>query len=285
MAKKQDWVDINEVGMFTPLPLDQVWNLSAPMRLYYSPQFFGMENIDPKQPALYVTNHTIYGIADGPLLVSQIYKEKGIWLRNLVDNAHYEIPIWRDVMDMIGGVRGSQANCTALMDKGEHILVYPGGGRETCKKKDEKYQLTWRKRTGFARMAIQNGYPIIPIAVLGGDDAYDIIYDSDDIMNSPVGTLLENSGLLRTFIKDSEHIPPLARGLAGTLLPKPVKLYHSIGPAIDTTALKGKEGDKEVLWNVRSEVEKSLYSQFEALKEIRKNDDKINPLRKFLMDL
>jgi hypothetical protein len=35
------------------------------------------------------------------------------------------------------------------------VLVYPGGGREVAKRKGEKYQLLWKERVGFARLAIE----------------------------------------------------------------------------------------------------------------------------------
>ena len=59
-------------------------------------------------------------------------------------------------------VLGSPEYCAALMEAGQHILVFPGGGREVMRRKGEAYQLIWKQRTGFARLAIEHGYDIIP---------------------------------------------------------------------------------------------------------------------------
>ena len=37
------------------------------------------------------------------------------------------------------------------MERGEAILVFPGGGREVMKRKDEDYVLIWKERLGFVR--------------------------------------------------------------------------------------------------------------------------------------
>lgn len=54
----------------------------------------------------------------------------------------------------------------------ETILVFPGGGREIAKFKGEEYALRWQGRSGFARVSVANGYPIVPVGLVGGDDVY-----------------------------------------------------------------------------------------------------------------
>ncbi|PCJ79261.1 MAG: acyltransferase [Flavobacteriales bacterium] len=275
-----------EVLPFKPLSVEICVTITEPLRKLCAPQFFGMDNIDPKVPTFFVANHTIYGLFDGPLFIVEAYRKKGVFMRALVDNVHHEIPIWGDYLTYIGGaVRGTRENCSALMENKEHILVYPGGARESFKQKGEKYKLTWKKRSGFARMAIEHGYRIIPIAGIGGDDTYDIIFDSQDIMKSALGKFLENSGLAQKFLKNGEEIPPIAKGIGKTIIPKPQKFYYSFGKPIDTKPFKGKHEDKEVQMQVRKLVEESIYKQFEMLKEKREKDTDVSPLRKFLNNL
>jgi 1-acyl-sn-glycerol-3-phosphate acyltransferase len=57
------------------------------------------------------------------------------------------------------------------------ILVFPGGSREVNKRRGQQYQLLWRERIGFARLAIKHGYPIVPFAAVGADDMFDVIID------------------------------------------------------------------------------------------------------------
>lgn len=242
---------------FIPPSVDFVEKFTAIGRAYFEPQFFGMENVDKDKPALYVTNHNVMGVLDGTLWAAQMYMEKGIFCRSLVDDLHYMMPGWRDLATKVGFVRGSRENCALMMGHGEHIMVYPGGGRETCKRKGEKYQLTWKKRTGFARMAIESGYDIITVAQVGQEDAYDIVMDGDELMDTKFGGWLREKGIAEKYLKDGETMFPLVRGIGPTFLPRPEKQYYAFGPRISTAEYKGKT-DQESLWELREKVELQL---------------------------
>lgn len=269
---------------FDPPSLEFVMNATKPLYAYFTPEFIGMEKVDPDKPTLFVHNHSVLGIFDGQMLGAELYKEKGIFMRSLVDNAHYEVPVWRDMVTMIGGgVRGTRKNCAELMRQKEHILVFPGGGREVCKQKGEKYKLTWKNRTGFARMAMEFGYQIIPVACIGADDAYEVLIDSNDIMDSKLGDWLKKSGIAQKFLKNGEHIPPITRGIGPTLLPKPQKFYYAFGDPIETKDLMDKYEDKDVQMQIRKEVELSMNQLFVELMEKRDAEfEEMSPLRRFL---
>ncbi len=79
------------------------------------------------------------------------------------------------VVEQTGAVLGTRANCAALMRSGAHILVFPGGAREVFKHKGEAYQLIWKERYGFVRLAIEHGYTITPYATAGAEEAFDVL--------------------------------------------------------------------------------------------------------------
>lgn len=272
---------------FDPPTLSFVKKVTRPMFEYFTPEFYGIENVDPSRPTLFVTNHTVFGLFDGPMFGAELYEKKGVFVRSLVDNVHYEVPVWRDLLtSVMGAVKGSRKNCSELMRQQAHILVYPGGGREVCKQKGEKYKLTWKNRLGFAHMAIEYGYQIIPIAGVGGDDAYDILVDSNEVMDSALGNLLKKTGVAQKFLKNGEHIPPLVKGIGPTLIPKPTKFYYAFGKPIDTKQYAGMHEDLAAQRAVRKEVEESMYAMFNDLLEKAKEDyPKMNPFRRWLNSL
>ncbi|MFM1875951.1 MAG: hypothetical protein RL266_1688 [Bacteroidota bacterium] len=269
---------------FTPPSKEFVEGVTALGRLYFQPQFFGMDNVHPDKPALYVTNHSVLGALDGTLWAAQLYMEKDIFMRSLVDDLHYMMPGWKDIAPKLGFVRGSRENCAAMMEHGEHIMVYPGGGRETCKRKGEKYKLTWKKRTGFARMAIESGYDIITVAQVGQEDAYDIVMDGDEIMDSKFGDWLREKGIAEKYMKDGDTVFPLARGIGPTLIPRPEKQYYAFGTRISTKEYEGKT-DEETLWGVRTRVENQLELDITKMRIRKLEDGDGNWLRSFLNSL
>jgi len=271
-----------DIVRFNPPPLAWVERATALSRLYFRPQYFGLEYVDAQQPALYVSNHTIFGMLDSPLLYEKLYKDKGIVLRSLGDHFHFDVPVWRDILKQGGAVPGTPENCARLMQAGEHILVYPGGGREVAKRKGEQYKLTWKTRTGFARMAIAHQYPIIPVATVGADDAYDVVFDAYDVMENPLGRLLLDRPIIRKKTRNGDMLMPIIKGIGPTLIPRPEKLYFSFGKPISPAAFIGKENDKEQVWQLRKQVMDALERQLEQLKTQRANDHNIGPLRKWL---
>ena len=257
---------------FTPPPAKTMGRLLTMQRLWHRPWMTGLENIDPKRPTLFVGNHTIYGMLDVPLLAYEVYQRKGVYIRGLADRMHYKIPVWREVFKWIGSVVGSRENCSALMQSGAHILVFPGGSREVAKRKGEAYQLIWKDRTGFARMAVEHGYRIIPFAAVGAEDCYDILIDSNDIMGSGLVKWLKTTALGSKFIGDGEQIFPLSRGLGLSMIPRPERFYYSFGEPIETDLYKGESDDPAVLAEVRDAVKASIEAQLTTLLKVQAKD-------------
>lgn len=264
--------DSDDVIDFKPLPVETVWKLAAPLRAYHRPLFYGLENIDPKKPSLLVGNHTIFGMLDIPHLGSAIYRERGVMVRSLGDRAHFQIPGWGELLKSVGSVVGTRENCARLMQAGQHVLVFPGGGREVAKRKGEAYKLIWKERTGFARMAIEHGYPITPFASVGPEECYDILVDANDVMKSPIGKFLDRTGITKKFLRDGEVIFPIARGLGFTMIPRPERFYFWIGQPIDTRRFAGKHDDKEALLAIREETRAAVEGGIAKLLSIREKD-------------
>lgn len=265
---------------FTPPPLNLILKITKPLSNYFTPEFFGIETLHADKPALYIANHTLYGITDFTLFLAEAYQKRAIFLRTLSDNRHYATPGWREIVQYFGMVRGTPDNCAELMRQQKHIMVFPGGGREVFRRKNEKYSLQWKQRTGFARMAIQHGYDIVPVAQVGGDDAYTIISDSRDFQESLIGKFAARAGYLIDE-KKAEYIPPLAKGFLGTVFPKPVKLYFSVGERISTSKYNGDISDDN-LWEVRNKTELEMTRKMLKLLEYRITDKSVSSLRKIL---
>lgn len=271
---------------FEPPSKDLVRRVTTPARIYFDPVFVGLDAMDASRPALYVTNHNVTGTLDGVLWASELYLTKDIFCRSLVDDFHYRIPGWRDLgAKLMGFVRGSRENCDAMMENGEHIIVYPGGARETCKRKGEEHSITWKERTGFARMAIKHGYDIITVAQVGADDAFDIVADTDEIMDSRFGKWLKSSGIAGKFFKDGDTFPPLVRGIGPTLFPRPERQYCGYGNRISTTEYAGCEDDKEALWELRTRVEHQMELDMLKLRIMKVEQDEKTGLRALLNSL
>jgi len=254
---------------FSPPPVALMERILRIQKWYFSPVLRGAENVDAQRPALFVGNHGLYGLIDSPLFVLELYRQTGVFPRALGDRLHFDVPGWGKLLTRWGAVEGTPANCTQLMESGQHVLVFPGGAREVAMRKDEIHKLVWKQRTGFARMAIQHGYDIIPFASAGCDMTYKILYDSQDFKRSRLGKWLLKRKPVDNLLRDGDTFMPLSRGLGPTLLPKPEPLWFQIGKPIPSTDYAGKEGDKNACWDLRDKVSASIESMLADLEEQR----------------
>jgi 1-acyl-sn-glycerol-3-phosphate acyltransferase len=178
-----------------------------------------------------------------------------------------------DLMTAYRGVVGASETARELMRHNETILVFPGGGREIAKFKGEEYHLNWRGRSGFARIAVENDYPIVPVGLVGGDD----VYKSLVTRNSVLGRL--SRAISTRVTGEADMAMPLMRGVGPTLIPRPQRMYLHFGELIDTT----KSDDvSEESWvaSVREHTRQSLEAILDDLLALRADDPfrELNPL-------
>jgi len=245
--------------------MDRLTGVFAPLARVTAPEIVGIDRV-PDRGALFVGNHTIFGFLDLPFMMTELWARRGIVLRGLGEHGHYAIPVWRDLLEMCGMVRGTRDNVRALMRQGEHILVFPGGAGEVMKRRDQKYQLLWKERLGFARLAIEFGYPIVPFAAVGAEEMYDVVADDTTLGFRQV------SALMKRLV--GMPLPPLARGLGPTLLPRPERLYFGFGEPIDTARFDGRADDDASARALRDEVRAAVKMGIDELQELREADPK-----------
>jgi 1-acyl-sn-glycerol-3-phosphate acyltransferase len=243
--------------------MERLVSVVAPLARVTQPRVWGVERL-PDRGALFVGNHTIFGFMDLPFMMSELWTRAGVCVRGLGDHAHYAIPVWRDLLERAGMVRGTRDNVRALMREGEHVLVFPGGAGEVFKKRGQKYKLIWKERLGFARMAIEFGYPIVPFAAVGADDMFDVVADSD----TPVVGQVSN--LMKRLV--GVQLPPIVAGVGPTLLPRPERLYFHFGEPIETDCFSSRHEDDDAARAVRDEVRRAVEDGIEALLAERDSD-------------
>lgn len=258
---------------FTPPSPATLDRLLTVQRAWFPPVLLGLENIpDDDQRLLFVGNHTLWGVLDTPLLVAELWRERGLYLRGLGDHAHFVVPGWRNLVTHFGALDGTPENCRKVMQAGQPLLVFPGGGREALKNAGETYQLRWRGRTGFARLAMEHGYRIMPFAAIGMDEAYSILYDANAFRSSLLGRSLDRFGLLKKTLRGGDFFPPICRGIGLSWIPRPEKCYFRFGETIDAAAFSDRTDDAEAQWHVASRTEHAIEGLLAQLQQDRVAD-------------
>jgi 1-acyl-sn-glycerol-3-phosphate acyltransferase len=82
---------------------ERMHKMISPLRRYFSPTFFGLDNIDTRQPYLFIGNHPTLGFFDTILMFDELLWSKDIFLRGMADHSHFPVPYWRDFISKSGG--------------------------------------------------------------------------------------------------------------------------------------------------------------------------------------
>ena len=228
------------------------------IKSYFKPTLVGVDNI-PDRPTLFIGNHAMFAV-DGLVLMPTIYQETGRFPRGMGDKFLFHSAIGEKLAEQ-GLVLAHPEVCSALMEAGQDLVVFPGGAAEANKAADEKYTLQWRERTGFVRMAAMHGYNITPFGLVGPDEWYDQALQGKDLKNSTLFRILNKTGIIGDDFRE-DMIPPIPRGMFYTLLPKPQRCYLAFGEAIEVPDYRGK---KRVSKSVQQRVQADTATAVEGL--------------------
>jgi 1-acyl-sn-glycerol-3-phosphate acyltransferase len=241
------------------------WGVDVTYRLVqriFNPLVLGADNI-PDRPCLFVGNHSLFAL-DGLVLAPVMMKELGRFPRAMGDKLLFSAESVAEKLLNNGAVMGHPEVCSALMEDGQDLLVFPGGAHESVKPASEMYELQWKERYGFVKLAARHGYTIIPFGMVGPDEFYGRVMEGKDLPDSALGQLFKRLGILTEDTR-SDLLPPVPVGLMGSLFPKPQRCYLGFGEPIDLSKYKGKTPSKKQQKKIRAEVAEQIETQLAEL--------------------
>lgn len=184
VAAKFDQIpnDLNERGYdpwgFHPATARIYYSIARQFYRYFRPTIHGIENI-PAGRVLLVPNHSGQLPYDGLVIAVACLLEANPprVVRAMAERVVGRIPLVNLALTRSGVVLGAPINCRNLLEADNAILVFPEGARGCGKTWDNRYQLV-RFGRGFMRLALQTNTPIVPVAVIGGEESIPSVYDA-----------------------------------------------------------------------------------------------------------
>lgn len=238
------------------------WQL---VKRLFDPVLVDADNI-PQRPCLFVGNHSMFAL-DALVLGPTMLHQQGRFLRGLADKFMWTSFTEKRLLNS-GAVLGNPEVCSALMENGVDLLVFPGGAHEATKTAAQKYTLLWKERYGFVSLAAQHGYTIMPLAMLGPDEFYSHLVEGEDLPDSAFGQLLKRTGIIDDNFR-ADLLPPIPMGALGSLFPKPQRCFLQFGEAIDLTDYAGKKLTKKQMQSIRADVAEQIEDMIAELLLLR----------------
>ena len=143
---------------------------------WFRTEWEGLEKIPTDGGALLVANHAGAIPSDAPVIMHGIEKELGRPVYGLADYFFRTLPVVGTLWARAGGVSARPANAYRLLKEQKQLaLVFPEGTKGPSKSFTDRYQLRRFGRGGFIEIAMRAGVPVIPIAVIGSEEAMPVL--------------------------------------------------------------------------------------------------------------
>jgi 1-acyl-sn-glycerol-3-phosphate acyltransferase len=167
---------------------------------WFRAEWEGLEHIPSEGGALLVANHAGAVPADAPVIMHGVEKELGRPVYGLADFLFRRVPAVGQLWSRGGGVPAHPDNAYRLLrDNRQLALVFPEGTKGTGKLFRDRYKLRRFGRGGFVEIAMRAGVPIVPIAVVGSEEAMPTLAKSGQLarlLGVPYVPLTANMALL-----------------------------------------------------------------------------------------
>ena len=206
-----------------------VWN--PLMDYWFRMEIEGWENI-PDPPVLLI------GIHSGAPFVWDAWTVGAQWWRHFGDEralhgtAHdmlMAFPVIGSYFRKMGVLPARRESIEAALKAGHDVALWPGGERDSLRPWLDRDTATLAGRTGFVKLAIRAGVPIVPIATIGGADAMPVLLSGRRLAKLLAGFFelgVARPQLLRGALRcgeaaarrvrgaESRPVSPIGRGLA-----------------------------------------------------------------------
>lgn len=255
-----DW-DLSGQDEVTMQRQKYLWNFLVDH--WFRMEFDGWENL-PDPPVLLV------GIHSGAPFVWDAWTVGVQWWRRfgqertLHGTAHdalMAIPLIGRYFRAMGVLPAAPDSMATALAEGRDVAVWPGGEVDSLRPWAERDVANLAGRTGFVRMAIKTGVPIVPIATVGGSDAMPVLIRGDRMSR-----VLQLDKVLR--LKVFPVAVSLPWGIAPAALPQiplPAKIRTRLMPAVHVDHDPARVDDDDYVEQKYREVQASIQRGMDAL--------------------
>jgi 1-acyl-sn-glycerol-3-phosphate acyltransferase len=144
---------------------------------YHRARVLGLDRV-PAGPALYVGNHSGGSYTgDTYLFGAAVLRSRGLDDTPWAMTHDLGVRLLGRWLRPLGAVPADPVTAAALLAGGDKVLTYPGGDADGARAWRRRHQVTFDGRTGFARLAVRLGVPVVPVAAAGAHNTAVVLYE------------------------------------------------------------------------------------------------------------
>ena len=228
---------------------------------YFRVECRGVANVPNEGRCMLVANHSGTIPLDGPMLKMAALREHPGKrdVRWLAEDFVFHFPFLGSFETRIGAVRACQENAERLLRQETLLAVFPEGTKGIGKLFRERYKLQRFGRGGFVRLALRTQTPIVPVAIVGGEETNPMLLRLETLAK-PLGV---------PYVPVTPTFPLL--GPLG-LLPAPTKWKMVFGEPISVAEHGAEaENDEILVARISERVRGAIQDMLDAALRERKS--------------
>lgn len=139
---------------------------------YYRAKYYGLDHV-PKTPFLAVGNHLgVYFMPESFLWIGkyQLLQDKPPMKVLVHQVMHRMLQSVRFPEDEFGIIEAKPSAALKALKEGYAVTVYPGGDKDNTRSFRNRNKIDFFDHTGYIKLAIQAGVPILPVVGIGGGE-------------------------------------------------------------------------------------------------------------------
>ncbi|MBW3593937.1 MAG: acyltransferase family protein [Actinobacteria bacterium] len=173
--------EVDDFGYDPHLARQVLLPLARPLyENYFRVKTLGIDRVPSVGPALLVGNHSGSIAIDAVMVSYAVATEhpQQRAVRNVAADLVFTLPFVGALARKMGTAVAAEEDADELLKRGELVGVYPEGYKGVGKGWRERYKLQRFGRGGFIETALRSRVPIIPVAIVGAEEAYPMIADA-----------------------------------------------------------------------------------------------------------
>jgi 1-acyl-sn-glycerol-3-phosphate acyltransferase len=232
---------------------------------YFKPEVRGFEQVPATGPFLVVGNHSGGATPpDLPILMTAWWRERGADepIYGLFHSAFMGLPGVGNVVRKAGALEAGWDAAERALDAGAGVVVYPGGDHEAFRPSRDRDKIDFAGRTGFIKLALRMGVPIVPAVSCGAHDTVRVLTRGERLV-----PFMPHLKLMRTKVAPVMLGFPWGVSMGIPTLPLPAQVTVQLGPAIDWRGHFGPEAadDPALLKRLYTEVTSIMQATLDRL--------------------
>jgi 1-acyl-sn-glycerol-3-phosphate acyltransferase len=237
---------------------------------YFELDLVGWEHV-PAPPVMVVSNHS------GGTSIPDVWGVLVAWYRTHgvhrpIHALAHEILLSNRISGAYLGRRGilhadGALALEALTTLRRDVLVMPGGDIDTWRPYSRRYEVCFAGRTGYARLALKAGVPIVPVANAGAHETLIVLTDGRRLARA-----LRLHALVRADIFPVHISFPWGLALGPwPHIPPPSRLRYRVGPVVPPPGevRSGEEPDGELVRAYDVRVQAAVQRLLDELRDSR----------------